>query len=282
MKILVTGGAGMLGHDLSSVLTDAGHEVSTAARSDLDVRSLEACHAAVGGHDAVINAAAWTNVDGAEAAEGEAFAVNATGAANVARACAEAGATLVHVSTDFVFSGDATVPYAEDAGLAPCSAYGRTKAAGEWAVQAYAPRSYVVRTAWLYGEHGPNFVKTMGRLAGERETLSVVDDQRGQPTWTWDLAEAIGRLLGTEAPFGIYHGTAAGETTKHGFTQEIFRLLGHDPSRVLPTTSDAFPLPAVRPAYSVLGHDAWRRAGLDALPDWRESIRRSVKAVVGS
>jgi len=141
-----------------------------------------------------------------------------------------------------------------------------------------------VRTAWLYGEHGPNFVKTMARLATERDTVSVVDDQRGQPTWTVDLAEAIGRLVGLTgppAPFGTYHGTCAGQTTWFGFTQEIFRLLGHDPERVLPTTSAEFVRPAPRPAWSVLGHEAWGRAGLPGLPPWESSLERAVDQVVG-
>ncbi len=282
MRFLVTGGAGMLGRDLEDVLTTAGHEVTAAGRADLDVTSLEACRQAVAGHEVVVNGAAWTAVDDAETHEAQAFTVNATGAANLARACAEAQVRLVQVSTDYVFSGDATTPYAEDAPLAPRSAYGRTKAAGEWAVRATCPQSWVVRTAWLYGEHGPNFVKTMARLAGERDTVSVVDDQRGQPTWTRDLAEGIERLVAAEAPFGVYHGTSSGETTWFGFTREIFGSLGLDPERVLPTTTEAFPRPAPRPAYSVLGHDAWATAGLDPLPDWRTALGTSLTAVVGA
>ena len=282
MRLLVTGGAGMLGRDLEGVLTTAGHQVTAAGRADLDVTSLEACRQAVAGHEVVVNGAAWTAVDDAETHEAQAFTVNATGAANLARACAEARVRLVQVSTDYVFSGDATTPYAEDAPLAPRSAYGRTKAAGEWAVRSTCPQSWVVRTAWLYGEHGPNFVKTMARLAGERDTVSVVDDQRGQPTWTRDLAEGIERLVVAEAPFGTYHGTSSGETTWYGFTREIFGKLGLDPERVLPTTTEAFPRPAPRPAYSVLGHDAWATAGLDPLPDWRTALGTSLTAVVGA
>ena len=187
---------------------------------------------------------------------------------------------MVQVSTDYVFAGDATEPYAEDAPLAPRSAYGRTKAAGEWAVEAHCPESWIVRTAWLYGAGGGNFVKTMARLAGERETLAVVDDQRGQPTWTVDLADAIVRLVTEGAPFGVWHGTSSGETTWHGFTQEIFRLMGLDPARVEPTTTDAFPRPAPRPAYSVLGHESWQMARLEPLPDWRESLAKALPSVV--
>ena len=139
---------------------------------------------------------------------------------------------------------------------------------------------WVVRTAWLYGAHGPNFVKTMARLAAERDTVSVVDDQRGQPTWTVDLAAAILRLVTSEAPFGTYHGTSSGETTWFGFAQEIFSGLGLDPIRVLPTTSDAFVQPAPRPAYSVLGHEAWQRVGLPGLPDWRQALAEALPSVI--
>jgi dTDP-4-dehydrorhamnose reductase len=257
--------------------------VTAVGHDTLDITDPHACLAAVAGHDIVVNAAGWTAVDDAETHEAQAFSVNSLGAANLARACSAVGARMVHVSTDYVFAGDATSPYAEDAPLAPRSAYGRTKAAGEWAVRTHLPAaSWIVRTAWLYGAHGPNFVKTMARLAAERDTVSVVDDQRGQPTWTVDLAAAIMRLVETEAPFGVYHGTSSGETTWFGFTQEIFRLLGHDPARVLPTTSDAFVRPAPRPAYSVLGHEAWRSAGLSAPADWRQALTEALPGVVPS
>ena len=278
----MTGGGGMLGLDLDAVLTQAGHQVSVLGRDRLDISSPDACAGAVPGHDVVVNAAAWTKVDAAEGAEAAAFDVNATGAANVATACAATGARLVHVSTDYVFRGDATTPYAEDAPLAPRSAYGRTKAAGEWAVRALCPQSYILRTAWLYGEHGPNFVKTMARLAAERQTLTVVDDQRGQPTWTRDLSVAVTRLVESDAAFGVYHGTSEGETTWFAFAQEIFRLLGLEPDRVGPTDTASFPLAAPRPSYSVLGHQAWEAAGLEGLPSWQSAIERSVGAVVGA
>ena len=280
---LVVGAAGMLGQDLVAALGDSrqGHEVTGLDRDSLDIIDPKACLDAVAGHDLVVNVAAWTAVDEAESHEADAFAVNAVGAANLARACEAARARMVHVSTDYVFAGDATRPYAEDAPLAPRSAYGRTKAAGEWAVRTYLPgASWVVRTAWLYGAHGPNFVKTMARLAAERDTVSVVDDQRGQPTWTVDLAAAILRLVEAEASFGVYHGTSSSETTWFGFAQAIFAELGLDPARVKPTTTDAFPRPAPRPSYSVLGHDAWRRAALDPLPRWEQSLKRALPLVV--
>lgn len=277
---LVTGAGGMLGQDLCSALQAQGTQVTAATRADLDIRDPDACRAAVGGHDIVVNAAAYTAVDDAQSHEAAAFDINAVGAANLARACAQAGARLVQVSTDYVFAGTATSPYAEDAPLAPRSAYGRTKAAGEWAVRAYCPQSWVVRTAWLYGAGGPNFVTTMVRLAGERPTLAVVNDQRGQPTWTVDVGEAIIRLVLAGAPFGTWHATTAGETTWHGFAQAILADLGLDPARVCATTTDAFPRPAPRPAYSVLGHGAWQRAGLPPLPRWEESLSRALDAGV--
>jgi len=280
---LVVGCDGMLGQDLVVALGESpdAREVTAVDRDVVDIIDPGACLEAVAGQDLVVNVAAWTAVDDAETHEAQAFSVNAVGAANLARACSAAGARMVQVSTDYVFAGDATSPYAEDAPLAPRSAYGRTKGAGEWAVRTHLPSaSWVVRTAWLYGAHGPNFVKTMARLAAERDTVSVVDDQRGQPTWTVDLAAAIVRLVDSEAPFGTYHGTSAGDTTWFGFAQAIFAEMGLDPARVRPTTTDAFPLPAPRPAYSVLGHGAWSRAGLPGLPDWRRALTEALPSVI--
>jgi dTDP-4-dehydrorhamnose reductase len=280
---LVVGCDGMLGQDLVAALGQppGAHEVTAVDRDVLDIIDPDACLAAVADHDILVNVAAWTAVDEAETHEAQAFAVNAVGAANLARACSAAGARMLQVSTDYVFAGDASSPYAEDAPIAPRSAYGRTKGAGEWAVQALCPQSWIVRTAWLYGAHGPNFVKTMARLAAERDTVTVVDDQRGQPTWTVDLADAIVRLVTSEAPFGTYHGTSSGETTWFGFAQAIFSELGLDPARVLPTTSEAFVRPAPRPAYSVLGHDAWKSAGVAPIREWSNALGESITSVVG-
>jgi len=280
---LVVGAAGMLGQDLVTALgeTPGAHEVTAVDRDEVDIIDPDACLEIVAGHDLVVNVAAWTAVDEAESHEAQAFSVNAVGAANLARASSVARARMVQVSTDYVFAGDATTPYAEDAPLAPRSAYGRTKAAGEWAVRTHLPSaSWVVRTAWLYGAHGPNFVKTMARLAAERDTVAVVDDQRGQPTWTVDLAHAIVRMVEAEAPFGIYHGTSGGETTWFDFARAIFAELGLDPARVSPTTTQAFPRPAPRPAYSVLGHEAWGHAGLAALRDWRLALTEALPSVI--
>lgn len=273
-RYLVAGAGGMLGTDLRVALAD--RDVTALTRAELDVTDADAVRAAVVGHDVVINASAYTAVDAAESDEEAAFAVNATGAANLADAAAAAGARLVHVSTDYVFDGTATAPYAEDTPRRPLGAYGRTKAAGEEHVERH-PRHYLVRTAWLYGAHGPNFARTMLRLAGERDTVSVVTDQVGQPTWSRDLAGWIVALLDADAPFGTYHGTNVGQASWFEFARAIFEGAGLDPERVLPTTSAEFTRPAPRPAYSVLGHGAWAAAGLPAPRSWREALHEALE-----
>ena len=270
-RFLVTGAGGMLGHDLLTVLRD--HDVTAATRAELDITDTAKVRDLVAGHDVVINAAAWTDVDGAEADEAAATAVNGAGVAALAAACAATGARLVHVSTDYVFAGDAAGPYAEDAPTAPVNAYGRSKLAGETAVLGALPDTgYVVRTAWLYGAHGGNFVRTMLRLAGEREFVDVVDDQVGQPTWSLELARALVALADAGAPAGVYHATAQGQTSWHGLAAAVFAEAGLDPARVRPTTSAAFVRPAPRPSYSVLGHDRWAAAGLAPLRPWRAML----------
>lgn len=279
MRVLVTGANGMLGRDLQEALV--GHEVTALGRADLDVTDPEAVDAAVSGHDAVVNCAAYTKVDDAEAHEAEAYAVNATGPANLAAACARRGARLVTISTDYVFDGTATSPYEEDRPRDPLNAYGRTKAAGEeLALQRHPGGTYVVRTAWLYGAHGPNFARTMLQLAASRDTWSVVDDQVGQPTWTADLAAQIVRLLESEAPAGVYHGTNSGEATWYEFARAVLEEAGLDPERIQPTDSSAFVRPAPRPAYSVLAHGGWARAGLAPMRPWREALRAAAAAGV--
>ncbi|BCJ49702.1 NAD(P)-dependent oxidoreductase [Actinoplanes sp. NBRC 14428] len=280
MRWLVTGAGGMLGHDLRTVLAEAGEtDVRAASRADLDVTDPDAVREAVAGADIVLNAAAWTDVDGAETAEAQAIAVNGDGVRHLAAA---AGKRLVHLSTDYVFDGTGTAPYPEDTPAAPVNAYGRSKAAGERAV--LDAGGYVVRTAWLYGEHGPNFVRTMLRLAAERDTLEVVDDQQGPPTWSYALARQLVALAtaataGHAAP-GAYHGTAAGSTTWYGLARAVFAEAGLDPDRVRPTTSDRFPRPARRPAYSVLGHDRWSGTGVAPLPHWRAMLTEAMPALL--
>ncbi len=228
----------------------------------------------------VINAAAYTAVDAAETDEETAYAVNATAPALLAQACAANGAQLIHVSTDYVFPGDRVggPPYDVDDEPAPTSAYGRTKLAGELAVRELLPdASWVVRTAWVYGVTGKNFVKTMARLEQERDTLTVVADQHGSPTWSRDLARALWALARENPPAGTFHCTGGGETTWHGFAQAIFEELGADPARVQSISTADYPVPAPRPAYSVLSPRAWEAAGLPAMPGWRESLTEAFR-----
>ncbi|WP_066515824.1 dTDP-4-dehydrorhamnose reductase [Curtobacterium ammoniigenes] len=276
-RFLITGAGGMLGQDLQAVLQDRPHTALT--RSQLDITDLDAVRAAVVGHDVVINAAAYTKVDDAETDEAAADAVNAAGPRILATATAEVGARLITLSTDYVFDGNGTAPYAEDAPTDPLNAYGRSKAKGEAAIRALAPdTASVVRTAWIYGEHGPNFAATMLRLARTHETVQVVTDQVGQPTWTVDLARQLVAMVDHDVPAGIYHATNAGEASWFEFTQAIFAESGLDPARVLPTDSSAFVRPAPRPAYSVLGHAAWSAVGLAPMRHWRAALHAAVES----
>ena len=270
-RYLITGAGGMLGHDLQATLAD--RSVTALTRLELDITDPIACADAVAGHDVVLNAAAYTAVDAAETDEEHATLINATGAENLARASAAAGAVLVQYSTDYVFAGDGAGPYPDDAPLAPVSAYGRTKAEGERRASAAHPEGTIVlRTAWLYGEHGPNFVRTMMRLFAENGTLTVVNDQHGQPTWTRDLAEQTVRMLDAGVRSGTLHGTNAGATTWHGFARAIVENLGGDPGTVTPTDSAQFARPARRPANSVLAHEGWARLGLAPMRPWRAAL----------
>jgi dTDP-4-dehydrorhamnose reductase len=274
---LVTGARGMLGRDLTARLRDAGAPVTGLGHADLDICAAEAVGDAVAGHDVVVNCAAWTAVDDAEAHEEQAAAVNAEGARVLAAAARDAGARIVQVSTDYVFDGRATSPYAEHHALAPVSAYGRTKAAGEDAVRREHPQGHlVVRTAWLYGAHGPCFPKTIARAARERGALSVVADQHGQPTWTADVARVVVDLVLAGAAAGTYHATSSGQTTWFEFARAVVAAAGLDPGIVSPTTSDAYVRPAPRPAYSVLGHEAFAGTGVQPIDDW--SARWAVAA----
>ncbi|HWG25424.1 dTDP-4-dehydrorhamnose reductase [Actinospica sp.] len=275
---LVVGAGGMLGRDVTALLAAEGVEHVALTRAALDLTDPAAVKAAVAGYEVVANAAAWTDVDGAETHEDEASAINGAAVRNLAAACADSGARLLQPSTDYVFPGDATEPIAEDAPTSPLNAYGRSKLIGEQAVRELLPESgYVVRTAWLYGKHGKNFVATILNAATQREFLDVVDDQQGQPTSTVALARqllALGRAAHAgKAPSGVYHGTCARQTTWFGLARAAFEITGLDPERVRPTTSDKFVRPAPRPAYSVLGHERWAAAGLAPMPNWRDALR---------
>jgi dTDP-4-dehydrorhamnose reductase len=279
---LVTGAGGMLGQDLTAVLGRHGETVAALSRRELDVADPRAVAGRIEDHgpDVVVNCAAWTAVDRAEDCEAEALQVNGTGVANLAAACRRHGARLVQISTDYVFGQRPQDRYAEDDEPAPLNAYGRTKLAGERAALGL-PGGYVVRTAWLYGAHGPNFVRTMLGRARAGGDVAVVTDQRGQPTWSVELAEQIVALVRAGARPGIYHGTSSGATTWYGLAREVFRLAGADPGRVRPVTSAAYARPAARPACSVLGHAAWTRAGLVPMDDWASALARAMPALSG-
>ena len=276
-RYLVTGAAGMLVQDLQRAL--AGREVTALTREQLDIRDVAAVDQAVEGHDVVINTAAYTDVDAAEAHEQQAWEVNCAGVGNLANASRQAGAKFVTMSTDYVFDGHGTTPYQEDALRDPINAYGRSKAMGELsALEVYSEGTFIVRTAWLYGAGGANFASTMLRLAAAQPTVSVVDDQLGQPTWSVDLAAQVVALIDSAAPAGVYHGTNSGHTSWFGFAKAIFEQAGLDPARVLATTSENFVRPAARPSYSVLGHAAWKRAGLAPMRGWRDALNAAAAA----
>lgn len=281
---LVTGAGGMLGSELVGLL--GGQKVTALSRADLDITDAEAVEDAVRSADVVLNAAAYTNVDGAESEPDAASAVNGEGPRLLARACRRHGARLVHVSTDYVFSGSSenpreAPPYAETAPTAPGTAYGRSKLLGEQAVLTEWPDdSFVVRTAWVYGAFGRNFVRTMIELERTRPTLDVVDDQWGQPTWARELAHRLIALGTSPAEPGVYHVAGGGRATWFNLAQAVFASVGADPKRVRPTTTDRFPRPAPRPAFSVLGQDRLAAAGLPAMPAWEESLRAAVPSLV--
>jgi dTDP-4-dehydrorhamnose reductase len=275
---LVTGAAGMLGRDLCAALHRHGEPVTALGHRELDITDPAAVAGCVGGHrpDVVVNCAAWTAVDAAEEHEDQALRVNGAGPANLAAACGRHGARLIQVSTDYVFGGDRPHGYAEADEPAPVNAYGRTKLAGERAALGLPGAGYVVRTAWLYGAYGPNFVRTMIVKARAGSPVQVVDDQRGQPTWSLDVAEQIVALIQAGAPPGVYHATSTGATTWHGLAREVFRLTGARPGLVEPVTSAAYPRPAARPRCSVLGHGAWAQAGLAPIGRWDSGLARAM------
>lgn len=271
MRWLVTGSGGMLGTDLKKVLR--GRNVTYLDRAGLDVTDRAAVLEAVGDHDVVVNAAAYTRVDDAESDVETATAVNAVGAENLAIAAQRTGARLIQVSTDYVFDGAATDPYSEAAPPHPVSAYGRSKADGErLAMAAHPDGTLVLRTAWLYGAGGNNFISALIRRAETDERVSVVADQRGQPTWTMDVAGLVATVVDANVPAGIYHATNSGECSRFEFAREIFRLAGLDGSRLIPVGGDQFVRPAPRPAYSVLGHRAWARVGVAELRPWEAAL----------
>jgi dTDP-4-dehydrorhamnose reductase len=269
VKLLVTGAAGMLGRDVMLAAGNAGHEVVGFGHAELDVADPAAVSAKVEAErpDVVINCAAWTDVDGAEEAEGEATHVNGAGAGNAAAAAAAVGASIVYVSSDYVFDGSKAAAYVETDQTAPLSAYGRSKLAGEEATRLANKRHFIVRSAWLFGTGGPNFVETMLRLASDHGEVLVVRDQVGSPTYTWHLAYGIVRLIeGVE--FGIHHMAAAGACSWYEFAREIFDQAKVE-CKVMSATTEMLGRPAPRPAYSALTS---QREHAIVLPSWQDGL----------
>jgi dTDP-4-dehydrorhamnose reductase len=286
MSWLITGGSGQLGIAVSQELSRRRILFDVWKSEDLNITQgpvvcdvitkLSPC--------VIVNCAAWTDVDGAESHEIDASRVNSDGPENLANAAKLCNAKLIHVSTDYVFSGEKDTPWQVTDDVNPQSAYGRTKAQGESRVRvSYSENSFIVRTAWLYSPWGKNFAKTMTKLAIKNENeVRVVDDQVGQPTSALDLARQLVELGLSTSPAGVYHGTNSGQATWFEFAQEIFKLAGVEVGRVTPVSSSDYPRPAKRPSYSVLNHDAWASTSVMPLRDWRIALADAMPAIISA
>lgn len=282
-RIVIAGAGGQLGGYLSSLAADQGREVLAHSSSQWDITDPAAAERIVQRGDVVINCAAYTDVDGAETDEAGAFAVNEAGPGHIARACARAGAQLIHVSTDYVFKGDfggaAPRPYEPSDQTAPQGVYARSKAAGEQAVLAALPEAVVVRTAWVYtGGAGKDFVAVMRRLAAGDGPVDVVDDQIGSPTYVGDLAAALLQIVDDRVPGPILHAANEGAVSRFEQARAVFEECGADPARVRPVGTDRFPRPAPRPAYSALSGGQSAAAGLRPLRPWRPALVAALAA----
>jgi len=293
MRILLTGGSGQLGRDLAPLLEMAGHEVTSPASKELNIADAGSVASFVSDlrPEVIINSAAYTKVDLAETEATKAEEVNVVGPENLARAAVECGAALVHVSTDFVFDGEKPRPYIEQDATAPLGVYGRTKLAGEGAIRRSLERHVIVRTSWLYGSGGSgNFVKTILRLAAEREHLKVVYDQVGSPTWTTDLARAVVSVVGSvgnkDECWGLYHYSNEGVASWYDFAVAIVEdaaKAGFDIrcNMVEPILASQWPTPAKRPPYSVLDKAKIKQAFSLTIPHWRVSLRAMLNELYG-
>lgn len=284
MKVLVTGANGQLGRDVALLLKKEGHSVIASDREQMDITSQEECNVAISSYlpEVVIHCAAYTAVDAAETNIDGAYKVNAVGTRNVAVATEKIGAKLIYISTDYVFDGNSVIPYQEYDEMNPQSVYGKSKRAGELLVQSLSSRWFIVRTSWVYGLYGNNFVKTMLKLGQEKPKLQVVNDQKGSPTYTSDLAGFLLELMVTEM-YGVYHASNSGTCTWYEFTQAIFeeaQTLGGLPiqAKLEPCTTEQFPRTAPRPRNSVMDHMSIRTNGFTDLRPWREGLRDFVRA----
>lgn len=281
MRVLITGAAGQLGRELVGVTAGAGHVPIATTRADLDLAVPGAALAALLAlrPDAVINCAAWTRVDAAEAEPDAAHRDNVVAPQLLATACEQQGVLLCHMSTDFVFDGAPGSPLDESAAPRPISVYGKSKLAGEVEVRRICSRHQVVRTSWLYGQHGPNFVLTMLRLAREQGSLRVVADQQGSPTWTGHLAPALVRLV-ERGVVGTFHLSNSGITSWHGFATAIVEEAGMEHVTVEPISAADYVTAARRPPFSALDNRAWRELGEPALPPWRDGLAAYLRSRV--
>ena len=279
-RIVIIGAGGLVGTVLAAQATECGHEVLALTSAQCDVTDAPAVERHIDADDAVINCAAYTKVDEAERDEARAFAVNATGAENVAHACARAGAGLVHVSTDYVFSGDfggaERRPYEIDDETGPLSVYGRSKLAGEFAVLAAMPDAHIVRTSWIYSGLGGDFVATMRRLADGDGTVDVVADQIGTPTYVGDLVDALLQVADGTISESVLHAANQGETSRFEQARAVFERVGADPARVRPVDTGHHPRPAPRPQYSALSAVKSTEAGLTPLRPWRDALAAAI------
>ena len=278
MKILIAGSNGMLGHDLINVLKD-NHELVLTTSKTLDITDEKQVMDAIRQHepDIVINAAAYTDVDGCEENQDLAYAVNGEGVRNLALACSEIDCPLVHVSTDYVFDGSARNPIAEDGEIGPISVYGKSKLKGEQSILEILDKYFIVRTAWLYGVNGKNFPKTMLELAKNHSEITVVYDEVGTPTYTLDLAKGISELVGTDF-YGIYHLTNSGSCSWCEFSRLIFEIADAD-VKVIPVTASEFARPAPRPSYSVLKNENWIKKGFKPFRSYKDAIKDYIELI---
>lgn len=272
MKILIIGSEGMLGHDLVDILS-IENEISTTTIHTLDITDINKTIETVKkkNPDVVVHAAAFTDVDGSESNPDLAYKVNALGTRNVAVACREAGIALVYISTDYVFDGTRGSSYYEYDQTNPLSVYGKTKHLGETYVRDILNKFYIIRTSWLYGFHGPNFVTTMLNLAETMKTISVVNDQIGSPTYTVDLAKSIAELI-KKPRYGIYHITNSEHCSWYDYALDIFDIAGVE-IEVKPVSTEEFPRPAPRPQYSVLENYNWKMEGLPKIRSYKKALR---------
>lgn len=277
MKILVTGAKGQLGQDVVRIFSEKGHDVLGCSSQELDITNQQQCESVILGYlpDAIIHCAAYTAVDAAETDEDAAYLVNAVGSRNVAVAAEKVGAKMCYISTDYVFNGNDPSPYREYDNTDPQTVYGKSKRAGEVLVQSLAFEYFIVRTSWVYGAHGNNFVKTMLKLGAEKPSLQVVHDQIGSPTYTVDLAYFLEELVHSEA-YGVYHASNAEACSWYEFAQAIFEEANLKPE-LLPCTTEQYPRPAPRPSNSVMEHLSIRTNGFKDLRPWREALHEFVK-----